>query len=65
MSTKTYDPISPRSVAFLGLGVMATRMAGHLAHAGHRVTVYKRRTGFACIGSAPAETGDTATGYWS
>jgi 3-hydroxyisobutyrate dehydrogenase len=43
MSTaRTYDPIEPRTVAFLGLGVMGTPMAGHLARAGHRVTVYNR-----------------------
>lgn len=29
-------------VAFLGLGVMGAPMAGHLAAAGHRVTVYNR-----------------------
>ena len=42
MSTKTYDPIAPRRVAFLGLGVMGQPMAGHLAGAGHTVTVYNR-----------------------
>ena len=42
MSTKTYDPIPPRDVAFLGLGVMGHPMAGHLARAGHRTTVYNR-----------------------
>src|SRR3954469_2750580 len=43
MSTRTYDPVSsPRRVAFLGLGVMGHPMAGHLARAGHRVTVYNR-----------------------
>ena len=42
MSTKTYEPVPPRSVAFLGLGVMGYPMAGHLAAAGHRVTVYNR-----------------------
>jgi 2-hydroxy-3-oxopropionate reductase len=31
-----------RDVAFLGLGVMGYPMAGHLARAGHRVTVYNR-----------------------
>jgi 3-hydroxyisobutyrate dehydrogenase len=31
-----------RNVAFLGLGVMGYPMAGHLAKAGHRVTVYNR-----------------------
>jgi 3-hydroxyisobutyrate dehydrogenase-like beta-hydroxyacid dehydrogenase len=42
MSTKTYEPTAPRNVAFLGLGVMGHPMAGHLARAGHRVTVYNR-----------------------
>ena len=40
--TKTYDLTAPRSVAFIGLGVMGGPMAGHLARAGHRVTVYNR-----------------------
>ena len=31
-------------VAFLGLGVMGYPMAGHLAKAGHEVTVYNRTT---------------------
>jgi 3-hydroxyisobutyrate dehydrogenase len=41
-SPKTYDPITPRRVAFLGLGVMGYPMAGHLALAGHMLTVYNR-----------------------
>jgi 3-hydroxyisobutyrate dehydrogenase-like beta-hydroxyacid dehydrogenase len=40
--TKTYEPTAPRRVAFLGLGVMGDPMAGHLAAAGHTVTVYNR-----------------------
>jgi 3-hydroxyisobutyrate dehydrogenase-like beta-hydroxyacid dehydrogenase len=40
--TKTYDPTPSRTVAFLGLGVMGYPMAGHLARAGHSVTVYNR-----------------------
>ena len=39
---KTYETSSPRQVAFLGLGVMGAPMAGHLALAGHQVTVYNR-----------------------
>ena len=39
---RTYESIPPRKVAFLGLGVMGFPMAGHLALAGHRVTVYNR-----------------------
>ena len=42
MNDKTYEPTAARSVAFLGLGVMGYPMAGHLARAGHRVTVYNR-----------------------
>lgn len=42
MSSKTYESIAPQTVAFLGLGVMGHPMAGHLARAGHRVTVYNR-----------------------
>jgi 3-hydroxyisobutyrate dehydrogenase-like beta-hydroxyacid dehydrogenase len=39
---KTYEPAAPLAVAFIGLGVMGYPMAGHLARAGHRVTVYNR-----------------------
>ena len=42
INPKNYDTISPRKVAFLGLGVMGYPMAGHLAQAGHSVTVYNR-----------------------
>ena len=42
MSTRTYEATTPRRVAFLGLGVMGHPMAGHLARAGHQVTVYNR-----------------------
>jgi 3-hydroxyisobutyrate dehydrogenase len=42
MSKRNYDPISAHKVAFLGLGVMGGPMAGHLAAAGHEVTVYNR-----------------------
>ena len=39
---KTYTATPSRKVAFLGLGVMGYPMAGHLALAGHQVTVYNR-----------------------
>lgn len=42
INAKTYEPAAPRQVAFLGLGVMGYPMAGHLALAGHSVTVYNR-----------------------
>jgi 3-hydroxyisobutyrate dehydrogenase-like beta-hydroxyacid dehydrogenase len=42
LNPKTYDSVPPQKVAFLGLGVMGYPMAGHLALAGHSVTVYNR-----------------------
>lgn len=42
LNPKTYDSVPSRKVAFLGLGVMGFPMAGHLALAGHQVTVYNR-----------------------
>ncbi|GAA6118599.1 NAD(P)-dependent oxidoreductase [Acidovorax sp. FG27] len=39
---RNYDATPSRKVAFLGLGVMGYPMAGHLALAGHDVTVYNR-----------------------
>ena len=42
INPKTYSPTPPEKVAFLGLGVMGHPMAGHLALAGHAVTVYNR-----------------------
>ncbi len=42
INAKTYEPTPARKVAFLGLGVMGYPMAGHLARAGHAVTVYNR-----------------------
>jgi 3-hydroxyisobutyrate dehydrogenase/2-hydroxy-3-oxopropionate reductase len=42
IASKTYESVAPKKVAFLGLGVMGYPMAGHLARAGHAVTVYNR-----------------------
>ena len=39
---KTYEASTSTKVAFIGLGVMGYPMAGHLALAGHHVTVYNR-----------------------
>lgn len=36
--------MNSQSVAFIGLGVMGYPIAGHLAQAGHQVTVYNRTT---------------------
>ncbi len=55
-------------VAFLGLGVMGFPMAGHLAKAGHKVTVYNRTAAKAQSwaathgGSAAATPADAADG---
>ena len=42
IAPKTYPACAPSNVAFIGLGVMGYPMAGHLARAGHAVTVYNR-----------------------
>ena len=42
MTSKTYEPVTPHKVAFLGLGVMGAPMARHLLAAGHQVSVYYR-----------------------
>ncbi|HEX5697013.1 MAG TPA: NAD(P)-dependent oxidoreductase [Rhodoferax sp.] len=42
MNPRTYEATPAKHVAFLGLGVMGYPMAGHLARAGHQVTVYNR-----------------------
>ena len=39
---RNYDATPSRKVAFVGLGVMGYPMAGHLAMAGHSVTVFNR-----------------------
>jgi 3-hydroxyisobutyrate dehydrogenase len=44
INAKSYAPTAAHDVAFLGLGVMGLPMAGHLARAGHRVTVFNRTT---------------------
>ena len=42
LNPRSYEATPARTVAFLGLGVMGYPMAGHLAKAGHSVTVYNR-----------------------
>lgn len=42
ITDKQYDQVPAKKVAFIGLGVMGFPMAGHLARAGHDVTVYNR-----------------------
>jgi len=68
MNSKQYTPIAALPVAFLGLGVMGYPMAGHLARAGHRVTVYNRTAATAVAwvaehgGRAAATPREAATG---
>ena len=59
--SKTYAAIPPRDVAFLGLGVMGHPMAGHLARAGHRTTVYNRTAARASAWAAEYGGGHAAT----
>ncbi len=65
---KTYESVAARKVAFLGLGVMGLPMAGHLALAGHSVTVYNRSPAKAAAwvaefkGRAAATPREAATG---
>lgn len=42
IQTRMYAPMPPAKIAFIGLGVMGFCMAGHLARAGHELTVYNR-----------------------
>ena len=44
INAREYEKQDSVRVAFLGLGVMGFPMAGHLAKAGHEVTVYNRST---------------------
>ena len=60
INSKPYEPCPSTSVAFLGLGVMGFPMAGHLASAGHTVTVYNRSP--AKSQAWLAEFGSTGTG---
>ncbi len=68
IASKTYESVAPRKVAFLGLGVMGFPMAGHLARAGHAVTVYNRSPAKAATwvaefgGSAQATPREAAAG---
>jgi 3-hydroxyisobutyrate dehydrogenase len=58
---KTYEASTPRKVAFLGLGVMGYPMAGHLALAGHQVTVYNRSAAKAAAWVAEFKGASAAT----
>lgn len=62
MPTRCYETIAPRRIAFLGLGVMGYPMAGHLALAGHNVTVYNRTAAKAVAWCAEYDNTDTCRG---
>ena len=59
--TRSYDSVPSRKLAFLGLGVMGHPMAGHLARAGHSVTVYNRTAAKAEAWAAEYGGGSAAT----
>ena len=61
MSTRTYETQAPRRCAFIGLGVMGHPMAGHLARAGHHVTVYNRTAAKAAAWAEAHAGGHAAT----
>jgi 3-hydroxyisobutyrate dehydrogenase len=56
INERTYAPVEkPAKVAFLGLGVMGYPMAGHLAKAGHQVSVFNRTAAKAAAWQADAQ----------
>ena len=66
INPKTYEATPSRQIAFLGLGVMGYPMAGHLARAGHQVTVYNRSAAKSqawCAEFAPGTGGKALSGH--
>jgi len=61
INPKTYETTPSRRIAFLGLGVMGYPMAGHLARAGHQVSVYNRSTAKSLAWCAEFATPDSAS----
>ncbi|MDE2000021.1 MAG: NAD(P)-dependent oxidoreductase [Burkholderiales bacterium] len=68
-ASKTYEPVAPWRIAFIGLGTMGAPMAAHLIRAGHTVTVYNRTAAKAAAfvaehggrsAESPAEAADGA-----
>jgi 3-hydroxyisobutyrate dehydrogenase len=58
---RSYERIAAQRLAFLGLGVMGHPMAGHLARAGHTVTVYNRTAAKSAAWAAEYGGGTAAT----
>lgn len=42
VASKSYEPVSSRKLAFIGLGTMGSAMAAHLLRAGHQLSVFNR-----------------------
>jgi 3-hydroxyisobutyrate dehydrogenase len=60
IADKTYAPVAPQRIAFIGLGTMGAPMAAHLLKAGHHVAVYNRTSAKAQAWLAEAAQGDAA-----
>jgi 3-hydroxyisobutyrate dehydrogenase len=58
---KTYEAATPANAAFLGMGVMGYPMAGHLALAGHKVTVFNRSAAKSAAWAAEFKGASAAT----
>jgi 3-hydroxyisobutyrate dehydrogenase len=66
INERTYAPVEkPAKVAFLGLGVMGYPMAGHLAKAGHQVSVFNRTAAKAAAWQADAQAAGCNAGHLS
>ncbi len=66
INERTYAPIAtPAKVAFLGLGVMGYPMAGHLAKAGHQISVFNRTAAKAAAWQADAQAAGCSAGHLS
>ena len=66
INERTYAPVAtPAKVAFLGLGVMGYPMAGHLAKAGHQVSVFNRTAAKAAAWQADAQAAGCNAGHLS
>lgn len=66
INERTYAPVeTPAKVAFLGLGVMGYPMAGHLAKAGHQVSVFNRTAAKTAAWQADAQAAGCNAGHLS
>ncbi len=66
INERAYAPVeTPSKVAFLGLGVMGYPMAGHLAKAGHQVSVFNRTAAKTAAWQADAQAAGCNAGHLS